>query len=108
MDAQFQEQKEQTDAQFRRVDEQFHELKERTDEQYRYMGGLLEDIRAQNRAVIEGVQSERQARQSDVRALRDDVYPRLETIEMVVREHSARLDTKADSVRVEALEKAAR
>ena len=92
----------------KRTDAQFSEAKERTDEQYRYVGGLLEDIRAQNRAVIEAVQGERQARQSDVRALRDDVYPRLEIIEMVVREHSVRLDTKADSSRVEALERAAR
>ncbi|MGC4118164.1 MAG: hypothetical protein QM765_27155 [Myxococcales bacterium] len=99
---------EQVDKRFEQVDKRFEKVETQIRDEIRSQTVRLEDIWSQNRAAGEQVAAEQRARQRDIQSLRDEILPRVEVIEGVVREHSALLRDKSIEQRVEALEAASK
>jgi len=63
---------------------------------------ILEDIRAQNRVVLEAVQSMGESLRSEIAALRQELCERIERLEAVVRQNS--IDIRKNSEDIQRLE----
>lgn len=98
---------EQEDQRFEQVDKRFEQVDDRITFEVTRQRALLEEIRAEIRTANEGYRNEATLREKAVERLRNEVIPRLESVEEAVRTHSAQLLTKADKsleARVDALE----
>jgi polyhydroxyalkanoate synthesis regulator phasin len=62
------------------------------------LGGLMEDMRAQNKAVLEAVQGVEERLDRKIEALREDLSSRITSLEHAVRELGARVGTVETAV----------
>ena len=60
---------------------------------------ILEDIRAQNRVVLEAVQSMGESLRSEIAALRQELCERIERLEAVVRQNSIDIRKNSEDIR---------
>ncbi|HEY3447277.1 MAG TPA: hypothetical protein VGK67_12970 [Myxococcales bacterium] len=111
IDQRFAEERDWIEQRFKETDEKFKETDEKIVFEIKRQTLLLEQIRAENRTAGESVTNEEQRRERAIQELRDEIVPRLDSVESAVREHSAQLQTKADrslEKRVEDLETASK